>query len=176
LPASRSEELRVPLVLDPETGCLPADPALQEATLDEVRAAFVEGFPTSETRPAIWGAYEEHTSAWKPLLGQVPREQWLDGSFVTAKLDPGDLDLAVFAPLAELLGLSAEQRRQVERMFGGAQHVWGGWLHAVMVPTADDGTPEATVTMAQRALLLQLWCAQKPGDGGVRKGVARLWR
>jgi len=79
----------VALALDPNTGCLPSPPVLHEAAPDEVRTTFVEAFPISETRRTIWSTYEAHTAAWKQLLRGEAREQWLDGSFVTSKEDPG---------------------------------------------------------------------------------------
>ena len=165
----------MPLSLDPSTGCLPSPPALHEATADEVRATFVDGFPASQTRPAICHAHEDHPTAWKPLLGARAREQWLNGSFVTGKTDPGDLDFATFVPLAEYLALPAEQKGAADQLFRGPRAKWGGWLHAFFVPVAEEGTPEATTTTAQRTLLLQRFGRSRLRDGGHEKGVVRLW-
>jgi len=160
----------MPLSLDPSTGCLPSPPALHEATADEVRATFVDGFPASQTRPAIWHAHEDHPTAWKPLLGARAREQWLNGSFVTGKTDPGDLDFATFVPLDEVNALASEQRNALDRLFSGAIRKWGGWLHAFMIPVAREGTPEATMATAQRVVLLQLFSRARPTEGGCEKG------
>ena len=165
----------MPLALDPETGCLPCPPALHEATVDEVQATFVDGFPASGTRPAIWGAFEDHTAAWKRLLGAEAQEQWLNGSFVTDKQEPGDLDFAMCVALEKVHALASGQREALDRLFSGALHKWGGWLHAFAVPVAPEGTPEATMATAQRLVLLQLFGRARPAEGGHEKGVVRIW-
>ncbi len=88
--------------LDPISGYLPPGP--NAATVDEVRQTFVDDFPTSVTRPVIF----EH---WKALVGAIKTilpidAQWIDGSFVTSKENPGDVDLATFldGPTLDSLG------------------------------------------------------------------------
>jgi len=83
-------------------------PGLHPATVDDVEATLVSGFPSSSTRREIF-------DGWMGLRGAITevvslREHWLDGSYVTTKEHPGDADLVVhldgneveaLAPLAE---------------------------------------------------------------------------
>jgi len=62
-----------------------------EATASEIKAALVDDFPKSATRSHLY-------DQWQALREAIERvipieEQWLDGSFVTRKEDPGDIDL-----------------------------------------------------------------------------------
>ncbi|MGC4903100.1 DUF6932 family protein [Micromonospora echinospora] len=77
--------------LDPETGYLPR--GRFPSTEEEIARHFVTSasFEASTTRREIW----EHWSAVKDFVqSRIPTyTAWLGGSFVTAKLDPGDLDV-----------------------------------------------------------------------------------
>lgn len=62
-------------------------------SLTEVRSLCVNGFPHSLTRASIMDGLEY-------VIGQlnstgVPMEVWVDGSFMTEKLNPKDSDIAV---------------------------------------------------------------------------------
>jgi hypothetical protein len=165
----------VPLELDPETGCLASPPCLHEATVAEVRETFVEGFPDSHTRPAIWTQYEVHQRGWLPLLGEVSREQWMDGSFTTAKTDPNDIDVVTFLPTEELTALGQLERVRAGRMLRWPTTARQERCHAFIVPIAPEGTPEAATSLAIRAFFLKWF-----GQGRVRgrecaKGIVRLW-
>lgn len=60
------------------------------ATLEEIEALLVEGFPDSATRGPLF-------ASWRNLVAAIQRvvsvqAHWLDGSFVTTKQDPNDID------------------------------------------------------------------------------------
>jgi len=166
----------VPLVLDPDTGCLPSTPQLHDAAREDIEVTFVRGFPASATRRPVWGAYGRHTSLWKLLVGADQREQWLDGSFTTNKENPGDLDFATFVPLEAVNSLTVDQRVEFSGLFPNPfEAKWGGWLHAILVPVGEAGTDEAKAELVQREALLRLFGRARPGDGGYAKGVLRLW-
>ncbi len=62
-------------------------------TVAEIRAICVKAFPTSITRRGIMEHLEDiirHLSADK-----VKGSLWIDGSFVTEKIDPSDVDIIV---------------------------------------------------------------------------------
>jgi hypothetical protein len=61
------------------------------ASVAEIEAALVGGFPSSLRRPALF-------EQWRTLFQAIERivevrAQWIDGSFVTRKEEPGDIDL-----------------------------------------------------------------------------------
>src|SRR5437016_4245337 len=66
-------------------------PGGHAATVSEIRAFFVDAFPSSTSRSNLF-------DRWAVLLEAIERiihvdAQWIDGSYVTKKQDPGDIDL-----------------------------------------------------------------------------------
>ncbi len=73
-------------------------PGLHAMTLAQVKALCVTKFPKSVTRASI---FKGLSSFLAELTGAgLVGDAWLDGSFVTQKLDPSDCDLVVSANTA----------------------------------------------------------------------------
>lgn len=72
-------------------------PLLQEGfhakTLPELRDLCVTKFPLSARRPAIMPALESMCMALSVAL--ISGEVWVDGSFLTEKIEPDDVDVTV---------------------------------------------------------------------------------
>ncbi|GAB2562400.1 DUF6932 family protein [Spirosoma areae] len=66
---------------------------------DTVRRVFVEEFPTSTTRQPIFERYQECNARLRQLLPDGFK-QWVDGSFVSRKIDPNDIDVLTFIDAA----------------------------------------------------------------------------
>jgi hypothetical protein len=66
-----------------------------ESTTDELRQEFVLTMPDSESRLRLFETYLEHLNDFKR---QITPDFFhlVNGSFVTKKLNPNDLDLVVF--------------------------------------------------------------------------------
>jgi hypothetical protein len=64
---------------------------LHEMDLDELRRLCVDGFPTSTNRRYLADAFEELVDALVEC--GLSCEIWVNGSFLTSKLDPADLDV-----------------------------------------------------------------------------------
>jgi hypothetical protein len=90
--------------LDTATGHLPL--GRYHATLDEVYQRFVShpAFAESPTRELIWDGFVAYMLAWHVLeekltefLGgkRLVMSTWLGGSFISAKPDPGNLDVTL---------------------------------------------------------------------------------
>lgn len=69
-------------------------PGIHTYKLDEFEQQFVTAFTSSTRRPTIYDNFKR----WLDQLLQVlpPRYVWLDGSYLTLKIDPKDIDLVVF--------------------------------------------------------------------------------
>lgn len=73
----------------------PVPAELIPVSVAEVEEAFLTAFPHSTTRKAImdgWMAYNRDLAA----LLSSEWEQWLDGSFITLKPNPNDIDVVNF--------------------------------------------------------------------------------
>lgn len=80
------------------SGILPA--GLHNCSVSDFIATFVDNFPTSQRRKLIvetlW------TFATEVLREGVPYEFWIDGSFVTTKVNPNDADIVLFLQLSSM--------------------------------------------------------------------------
>lgn len=78
--------------LDLSTGLLPV--GRYPARAEEVRDHFVaaEIFSESRCRAELWEHWTTHVQLLEALMGREPRT-WMAGSFVSAKLDPSDIDV-----------------------------------------------------------------------------------
>jgi hypothetical protein len=72
---------------------------LVAATMQEVYDNFVLPFATSKTRLKLFEGYKAYNDDLQQTLLDVKYEQWLDGSFVTQKINPKDTDVVTFLPL-----------------------------------------------------------------------------
>jgi hypothetical protein len=65
-------------------------------TMEELRKMCVEPYPSSQRRPEIMAGLE---SIHLRLIGlSITGELWVDGSFLTKKEEPDDVDVVLFAP------------------------------------------------------------------------------
>ncbi len=87
-----------------ENGMLPA--GLHDCSVQEFIDMFVDKFPTSQRRKMItdnlWDFAEEIFSVG------VPYEIWVDGSFVTTKVNPNDADLVLFLQSQNMIVLNPQ--------------------------------------------------------------------
>jgi len=139
-----------------EHGDLPA--GIYDCTLEEVRGRF-GGFQGSDRRSKLWTSFVEFIGEAK--TSGLFEELLLDGSFVTGKPDPNDIDIIMVVPRSHDFGadlpshqynLLAEQR--VRRRFG---------FDIVVVKSGTDNLAQALEFFAQ--------VRQKPG---LRKGLLRI--
>lgn len=68
---------------------------LHQISISELEEEFVNPFPNSTTRKDI---YDGHSNYIIELVNVLESNfsQWLDGSFVTKKLNPNDIDVVNF--------------------------------------------------------------------------------
>ena len=75
-----------------ETGLLSTTPLVRQVTLAELREYFVERFPGSETRARLYDNFVHYLkllAVFVELRGVI-----VNGSFVTSKSDPRDIDIS----------------------------------------------------------------------------------
>ena len=59
-------------------------------------STFVEPFGKNSTRKNLFIGYLRYNQDLARLLNDRPYEQWIDGSFISKKLNPSDIDLVTF--------------------------------------------------------------------------------
>jgi len=87
---------------------------LVEMTVMELRALVVDKFPRSQTRRGLWDVFvlmlDEIAAA------NLSCKIWVDGSFLTEKIDPKDVDFVVDLPVEVLKKASQDQINLIENI------------------------------------------------------------
>lgn len=91
---------------------LPA--GMHEMLLPALRRLCVDGFPLSATRAGLMVGIEAICGSLSTAL--IPASVWIDGSFMTQKIDPADVDLAVRLSLSALPNPGPEQQALIARI------------------------------------------------------------
>jgi hypothetical protein len=78
-------------------------PGGHAATVDEIELALVDAFPASKTRRPLFEQWRNVVAAIERIL--PIQEHWMDGSYVTAKLDPNDIDIVTYLDHQDFDGL-----------------------------------------------------------------------
>jgi len=76
-------------------GILP--PGRYKCSPSEIFDLFVKPYPTSN-RESLFTYWQEYDIKLKAFTGGQKLIQWVDGSFITNKLNPGDIDFVTFIP------------------------------------------------------------------------------
>ena len=79
-------------------------PSIIKSTLDEFETYFAVDSPEN-TRRILFDRYVDYKNGLKKLCGDISLRQWIDGSFVTKKPKPFDIDLVNFIDF-EIAGLN----------------------------------------------------------------------
>lgn len=102
-----------------EFGFLTPQDAIQVG-LESFEEIFVNEFPNSSTRSPIFEKYLSYIDAFKQEILPGFR-QWVNGSFVTKKLNPKDIDIVTFIPF----DVYEKRRKDIEAKFimkGASRH------------------------------------------------------
>jgi len=75
-------------------GILPE--GIHRCTSDVILELFVINFPDSQTRRRLFRQWQVYNQRLKQQVGNETLVQWIDGSFVTNKVNPGDIDFVTF--------------------------------------------------------------------------------
>jgi hypothetical protein len=99
------------------TGLLSTTPLVRQVTLAELREYFVERFPGSETRARLYDNFVHYLkllAVFVELRGVI-----VNGSFVTSKPDPRDIDIS---PVIDGIAFDKLPRDQQDTVFFLADH------------------------------------------------------
>lgn len=109
-----------------------------ELTLDEVHTLCVAAFePHNRRREALFVQFTDFLIYFKSL-GFNPVEIWIDGSYLTDKLETGDIDLLISVHMGEINLLPRSVQDQLFTEFGGGPSKRRFECEALIVPSADE--------------------------------------
>ena len=148
---------------------------MHDATIEDVKAAFVDAFVGSERRRQVWVAYCDHLGELVQLVGGEPREQWMDVSFTTSKPEPKDVDTVVFVPEHVMNALDHDERLRFYRLVESPLRAPKQMVECYCVPIGEPGTKGGEATAKLREYWEGQYGRQRESDGGYSKGIVRLW-
>lgn len=90
-------------------------PGFHKFALDELPKTFVVPFASSQRRFMLLAGLKRFVEELAALA--IKGELWFDGSFVTEKIDPDDIDLVVVLDPASVAELTLQQQRNVQQLF-----------------------------------------------------------
>jgi hypothetical protein len=120
-----------------EHGNLPA--GFTDWTIQEVRERLVDAFPSSQSRPTIMAGYMRLRADMQPFA--CDGEHWIDGSFSTAKAEPGDLDLLTVADKDAIDNLTPAQQQEWQGLVAGAATKAGYSCDSYFLPSVPENHP-----------------------------------
>ncbi|MDA9415715.1 hypothetical protein XH81_12805 [Bradyrhizobium sp. CCBAU 25360] len=136
---------------------------------EEFEALFVTSFPHSPTRKWIFDGYKQHCKEIVDLVGAC--EQFLDGSFVTSKNDPGDVDLVMFIDATVVDALPHEKQQALMQLVAGPDTKAKYLCDAYFCPVYPDGHPMSEPARAKR----KYWMGEFGYDrSDVPKGIVHV--
>lgn len=145
------------------------DAGLHEMAIDQIEEDFVTQFPHSSTRKAIIEGYKKHSSELKDVVKEYV--QFIDGSFVTNKNDPGDIDLVCFMDGDMLDALPPAEQHKLMQLLSGPATKAGYMCDAYYCISYPDTHPKFPATRSQR----KYWMGEFGFDrSDVPKGIVVL--
>jgi hypothetical protein len=116
----------------------------------DLREVFVGGFEASRTREVICGGFLK-LRAEITKLG-ISATQWVDGSFVESKLDPGDVDVVSFCDYDALNGLVVPAQQAIVQLANGGEATKASFqTHTFLVPSCSPSHAYHPVFEAYRS-------------------------
>jgi hypothetical protein len=128
-------------------------PGVHPATIAEVQESFVTAFPTSVTRPKVvsdWLAFRQLIESFLTI-----RHEYLDGSFVTGRLNPRDMDHSIWVDADEFVALPPDRASALKGLW--FQRLSGFGCDAHIVPECGPRHPAYPVFVSERDLTEAAW-------------------
>lgn len=119
-------------------------------SVDELHTLIVDNFPLSQSRPELWNSLLWLVDRLKSL--QIKCKLWLDGSLLTEKVEPDDVDLVVDVPFDALNAATPQQQAFLTELSAHAFRDAPKKLHTFLIYSAPFGhvaAPRAAVLREQ---------------------------
>lgn len=113
------------------------DGGVHPFTLEEFRELTVDRFPESARRPMLFAQLEVYLQL---LSGTgIKARLWLDGSYLTLKSEPDDIDLVVVFERASVNAMPTLARQQTSMLLNTRVVASRFKLHVFQVPSDQQG-------------------------------------
>lgn len=144
-------------------------PGTHKATVADTHARFVDGFGSAR-RQEVFAGWQ----AFRGLVRQVVpvQQEFVDGSFVTDKDEPKDVDVSFWIAADDLLTLPADAQQAFRLLFGDRDFQRSFNCDAYVVPVCPSG--HTNYGDFQHMLWTsEYWAACRDKTGAVVPGVTK---
>jgi hypothetical protein len=145
------------------------EPGFHDATVQDVEATLVNGFVESTTRRDIFERWTRMRSAIAAVVSL--REQWLDGSYVTTKIDPDDADVVVHLDGDEVENLDTTAEFTLQALVAGKQTQATWRCDSYPLVEYPEGHPLREAFERQRSYWADFFGKDREGNP---KGIVRV--
>jgi hypothetical protein len=118
-------------------------PGLHQLDIGVLRVRCVEEFPSSRSRDTLMTSLEE--AIVRLRISGLCLDLWCDGSFVTEKIDPEDIDIVARVPAQVYTSGTADMRHAIV-WFADDDRLNNG-LDTYVIPYHPPGSPMHPLTM-----------------------------
>lgn len=126
----------------PKPECAPLlAPGLIIHTPSELQTIAVDAFPTSQTRAPLWQSLNILISELR-AHNLLPAKLWIDGSFLTQKVDPDDIDLCIEIDVERMNLAPPPSALFLNQLANHELHAEPRKLHTFLIPSAQTGHPD----------------------------------
>ncbi|NJC25687.1 hypothetical protein GGR27_001186 [Lewinella antarctica] len=130
----------------------------------------MEAFSNSNSRKILFDGYKKFCEDLKLVVGS--HQQWIDGSFVTSKKNPNDIDILCFVPTTKL----RPNERSVLNLLESSKELYG--VDAYVIEVLDSNDSQHKIYEHNKVYWLnQFTKTKKMGHRKVQydKGFLQLW-
>lgn len=120
-----------------------------------MKALLVEGFPLSKRREMLWNNLLKLIDELRS--SKLPCKLWIDGSYVTKKIDPDDIDLIVEVDVGKLQTATVDQKALLAKINAQAYHGDPMKLHTFVIFSAPAGHVSYPTAETVRARWIKDW-------------------
>lgn len=145
-------------------------PGFHDWSTKEIEANLVKDFENTKTRRLLFMGFIALRNQMRLLLRDA--EQWLDGSYVTDKIDPADVDIVTIADKTDFDSLSLEDQLRLQGLVSGKTTRNEVMCDSYFVPRVPRCHPHHLELER-----LRIWWREFFGHDrqGRSKGIVRCW-
>lgn len=122
----------------------------------------MDSYTNSHSRGAIYREWRSHRAALRSLAPVL--YQWVDGSFVTDKLNPGDIDVVTFVDAVAFDRLPAWRQDVVYELSNGRGDSAYSHVDSKVCAVYPSTTPQGSAYTHERSYWDGLWSRFRPGS------------
>jgi hypothetical protein len=138
-------------------------PGRHVTDVHEVEQRLVMPFPLSISRRSLYSGWRDRRNS---IVGVVPEinQEWMAGSFASAKRDPGDIDVVTFLEATDIEALDPAEVATLMDLLTGARAKLRFGTHGFIVTVFEPADPRHDLYLHARGYWDDWWSKDRNGD------------